>query len=118
VGGRRPGLTSWLTVVFLVLGALALTWAARRWYLWQRVRADRGTAYVIEEEAIAWRHEEKQWVLAELAGGFARVLRVPGPEALGERWRWQADAHARRSGTGARISSLRRSGRCITTMTR
>jgi hypothetical protein len=85
--------TSWLTVVFLVLGVITFIWAARRWYSWQRVRAGRGTAYVIEEEAIAWRHEEKQWVLAELAGGFARVLRVPGPEALGERWRWQADAH-------------------------
>jgi hypothetical protein len=90
--GNGQGWTSWLTVAFLVLGALALTGAARRWYSWQRVRADRGTAYVIEEEAISWRHEEKQWVLAELAGGFARVLRVPGPEALGERWRWQADA--------------------------
>jgi hypothetical protein len=91
--GGGQAWTSWLTVAFLVLGVLALTGAARRWYLWQRVRAERGTAYVIEEEAIAWRHEEKQWVLAELAGGFARVLRVPGPEALGERWRWQADAH-------------------------
>ncbi len=90
--GNGQAWTSWLTVAFLVLGALALTGAARRWYSWQRVRAGRGTAYVIEEEAIAWRHEEKQWVLAELAGGFARVLRVPGPEALGERWRWQADA--------------------------
>ena len=84
--------TTWLTFAFLVLGATALIWAARRWYLGQKIRADRGTAYVIEEEAIAWRHEEKQWVLAELDGGFARVLRVPGPEALGERWRWQADA--------------------------
>jgi hypothetical protein len=90
-GGGQPW-TAWLTAVFFVLGAAALTWAARRWYLGQKVRADRGTAYVIEEEAIAWRHEEKQWVLAELDGGFARVLRVPGPEALGERWRWQADA--------------------------
>jgi hypothetical protein len=90
-GGGQPW-TAWLTAVFFVLGAAALTWAARRWYLGQKIRADRGTAYVIEEEAIAWRHEEKQWVLAELDGGFARVLRVPGPESLGERWRWQADA--------------------------
>ena len=84
--------TSWLSVAFLVLGAATFALAARRWYVGQKIRADRGTAYVIEEQAIAWRHEEKQWVLDQLAGEFARVLRVPGPEALGERWRWQADA--------------------------
>jgi hypothetical protein len=90
--GDSQAWSSWLTVVFFVLGVLTFTWAARRWYLGQKVRTGRGTAYVIEEEAIAWRHEEKEWVLAELASGFASVLRVPGPEALGERWRWQADA--------------------------
>jgi hypothetical protein len=47
---------------------------------------------VIEEQAITWRHEEKASVMAALGEGFARVLRVPGPEALGEDWRWQADA--------------------------
>lgn len=83
--------TSWLSVAFFGLGVVTFVLAARRWYVGQQVRAGRGTAYVIEEQAIAWRHEEKQWVLDELAGGFARVLRVPGPEALGERWRWQAD---------------------------
>ena len=90
--GGGQAWTSWLSVVFLLLGAGTFAWAARRWYVGQKVRADRGTAYVIEEQAIAWRHEEKQWVLDELSSGFARVLRVPGPEALGERWRWQADA--------------------------
>jgi hypothetical protein len=90
-GGGGQGWTAWLTVAFGVLGLTTLAWAARRWYRWQKIRAERGTAYVIEEEAIAWRHEEKQWVLSELVGEFARVLRVPGPEALGERWRWQAD---------------------------
>jgi hypothetical protein len=90
--GGGQAWTSWLSVAFLVLGAVTFALAARRWYTGQKVRADRGTAYVLEEQAIAWRHEEKQWVLEELAGGFAQVLRVPGPEALGERWRWQVDA--------------------------
>jgi hypothetical protein len=90
--GGGQAWTSWLSLAFLVLGAVTLAVAARRWYVGLKVREDRGTAYVIEEQAIAWRHEEKQWVLDELAGGFARVLRVPGPEALGERWHWQADA--------------------------
>lgn len=89
--GGGQAWTSWLSVAFFVLGAVTFILAARRWYVGQQVRAGRGTAYVIEEQAIAWRHEEKQWVLDELAGGFARVLRVPGPEALGERWQWQAD---------------------------
>ena len=90
-GGGGQAWTTWLSVAFLVLGAAFLTQAARQWYWGQKVRAERGTAYVIEEQAIAWRHEDKQWVLDQLAGEFATVLRVPGPEALGERWRWQAD---------------------------
>jgi hypothetical protein len=90
-GGGGQAWTTWLGMGFLVLGAAFLTQAARRWYWGQKVRAERGTAYVIEEQAIAWRHEEKQWVLDQLAGEFATVLRVPGPEALGERWRWQGD---------------------------
>lgn len=90
-GGGGQGWTTWLSLAFLVLGVTTLVMAARRWQWGQKVRAERGTAYVIEEQAIAWRHEEKQWVLDQLVGEFAEVLRVPGPEALGERWRWQAD---------------------------
>ena len=90
--GGSQAWASWLSVVFLILGAATFTLAARRWYVGQKIRADRGTAYVIEEQAIVWRHEEKQWVLDQIVGEFASVLRVPGPEALGERWRWQADA--------------------------
>lgn len=90
-GGTGTALTNGWGVTFLVLGALAFAWAARRWVTGQRIRADRGTAYVIEEVAIAWVHEEKQWVLDQLDREFAEVLRVPGPDALGERWRWEAD---------------------------
>jgi hypothetical protein len=53
-----------------------------------------GTAYVIEEQAIHWLHEEKAAVLAKIRENFAYVLRVPGAEALGARWRWQADAQS------------------------
>lgn len=85
-------LTDWLTLVFLVSGAAVLLLAARRWLNFMRMRNERGTAYVIEEQAIHWLHEEKAAVLAKIAEEFASVLRVPGAEALGARWRWQCDA--------------------------
>lgn len=81
-----------LTIGFGILGAGALGAAARRWHLRGKLLDDRGTAYVIEEHAITWRHEEKASVLAAIAAGFAAVLRVPGPGELGDSWRWQADA--------------------------
>jgi hypothetical protein len=84
--------TAWLTVVFLVIGAGALTLAARRWLIRQRMLAERGTAYVVEEEAIGWQPEEKDSVLAAIHDGFPSVLRVPGPGEFVENWRWQADA--------------------------
>jgi len=58
------------------------------------VRTERGTAYVIEEQAITWRHEEKESVLADVGERFAAVLRVPGPAELGSNWRWEADAQS------------------------
>lgn len=45
-------------------------------------------------QAITWRHEEKESVLADVGDGFAAVLRVPGPAELGSNWRWEADARA------------------------
>ena len=86
--------TDWLTLVFLVAGAAVLGVAARRWLTFMRIRGERGTAYVIEEQAIHWLHEEKTAVLATISDEFASVLRVPGAEALGAHWRWQADAES------------------------
>lgn len=83
-----------LTVVFAVAGLVALTGAAWRWRRREMMLAERGTAYVIEEKAITWRHEEKESVLADVGEGFAAVLRVPGPAELGADWRWEADARA------------------------
>ena len=79
-----------LTVVFAVAGLAALIAAAWRWYERGVLLAERGTAYVIEEQAITWRHEEKTSVLADVGSGFAAVLRVPGPAELGSDWRWEA----------------------------
>jgi hypothetical protein len=90
-GGGQPW-TSWLTVGFFLLGSAVLLLAVRRWLVRMRVLGERGTAYVIEEQAIHWRHEEKTSVLATIRDGFASVLMVPGPEALGDNWRWEADA--------------------------
>ena len=84
--------TDWLTLVFLTAGAAILVVAAGRWLTHMRKLAERGTAYIIEEQAIHWLHEEKAALLATIREEFPTMLRVPGPEALGERWRWQADA--------------------------
>jgi hypothetical protein len=90
--GGGQAWTAWLTVAFLAAGAVIVGVAARRWFVRQRMLDERGTAYVIEEQAIHWRHEEKRSVLAAIASGFPSVLRVPGPGELGDDWRWQADA--------------------------
>jgi hypothetical protein len=75
-----------------VAGLAVLIAAAWRWRKHGVILEERGTAYVIEEQAISWRHEEKASVLADVASGFAAVLRVPGPGELGDDWSWQADA--------------------------
>jgi hypothetical protein len=81
-----------LTAGFAVAGLVVLVVAARRWHDRGVMLEERGTAYVIEEEAITWWHEEKESVLAEVGSGFAAVLRVPGPGEFGDDWFWQADA--------------------------
>jgi hypothetical protein len=83
---------SWLTVCFGVAGLAVLGAAAWRWRRRAVIVDERGTAYVIEEQAIAWRHEEKESVLTAIGKGFASTLRVPGPDALGDNWHWQVDA--------------------------
>ncbi len=93
-GGGGQFWASWLTVGFGAAGLALLVAAAWRWHRRGQILDERGTAYVIEEQAIAWRHEEKESVLAAIAKGFASTLRVPGPEALGDNWHWQADAEA------------------------
>jgi hypothetical protein len=90
--GGGQAWTAWLTVVFGVVGAGLLVWAAVRWRRLGTLLEDRGTAYVIEEQQIAWQHEEKASVLALIEREFASVLRVPGPVALNESWSWQADS--------------------------
>ena len=69
-------------------GVAALAVAAWRWHRRGVMLEERGTAYVIGEQAITWRHEEKESVLADVGDGFAAVLRVPGPAELGSDWRW------------------------------
>jgi hypothetical protein len=94
-----------LTVVFAVAGVGVLVLAAWRWHERGVMLDERGTAYVIEEHAITWRHEEKASVLADVSSGFAAVLRVPGPGELGDDWRWQADGDAA-SQWDARVDQL------------
>ena len=80
-----------LTIVFGVAGLAALACAAMRWRKNQKILSARGTAYVIDEQGALWLHEEKESVLADIGGGFAATLLVPGPRALGFDWDWRAD---------------------------
>src|SRR5258708_2563097 len=91
-GGAGQAVSSASAVFFAVAGLASLGWAAWRWHERGVVLGERGTAYLVEEHATAWWHEEKATVLAAIGSGFASVLRVPGPTALDENWRWQADA--------------------------
>lgn len=93
-GAAWASWTPRLTAVFTVAGLAALAVAAWRWHRRGVMLEERGTAYVIEEQAITWRHEEKESVLADVGDGFAAVLRVPGPAELGGDWRWEADTRA------------------------
>ena len=93
-GAARASWTLRLAVVFAVTGLAALAVAAWRWHRRGVMLEERGTAYVIEEQAITWRHEEKEAVLADIGEGFAAVLRVPGPAELESNWRWESDARA------------------------
>ncbi len=99
MGGVRPWRT-WalrLTAGFGAAGIALLAGAAWRWRRRGLMLAERGTAYVIDEEAATWRHEEKESVLASIADEFAAVLRVPGPGELGENWHWQVGDGAARA---------------------
>lgn len=90
--GHGQAVTSWSGIGCLLAGAAALGAGAWRWRTRAFILAERGTAYVIDEIAGQWQHEEKESVLADIRAGFARTLLVPGPGALGASWRWQADS--------------------------
>jgi hypothetical protein len=86
--------TSWSSIGCLVAGGALLVAGARQWRRRTQILTERGTAYVIDEVAIPWQHEEKESVLADIKAGFARTLLVPGPGALGDAWQWQGDAES------------------------
>jgi hypothetical protein len=86
--------TSWASLGFALCGLIALGAGVLRWRRRGLILAERGTAYVIDEVAVPWQHEEKESVLADIRKNFARTLIVPGPGALGTAWQWQADADA------------------------
>jgi hypothetical protein len=92
--GGGLAFTTWASVACLAAGAGLLVGGAWRWRRRGRILAERGTAYVIDEAAVPWLHEEKQSVLTRIRAEFARTLVVPGPDALGDAWRWQADAES------------------------
>jgi hypothetical protein len=86
--------TFWSVIFFLTAGGSLLGVGAWRWRRRVQILAARGTAYVIDEVATQWQHEEKESVLADIKAGFARRLIVPGPSALDQAWQWRPDAEA------------------------
>lgn len=104
--GHGQAVTSWSGLVCLLAGVAALGAGAWRWRTRAFILAERGTAYVIDESAGQWQHEEKESVLADIRAGFARTLLVPGPSALGASWRWQADADGPASRWDERVDDL------------
>lgn len=84
----------WTFLALTSLGGILLLVAV---LLWRRERIrlrDRGTLYVIEEEARGWTREERKAWLAKARGHFAEVLRVPGPGELGRQWDWSLGQEA------------------------
>lgn len=116
-GGQA--VASWSSAGFLLAGAAALATGAQRWRKRAVILGERGTAYVIDEIAMPWQHEEKESFLTSVRANFA-----PSP------WLCPARAGLATHGTGRRTlgrqpdgtsRSIRwsaRSGRCITTTTR
>ncbi len=92
--GGGLAVTSWSSIACLVAGSTLLIAGALRWRRRGQILGQRGTAYIIDEIATPWQHEEKQSALADIKAGFARTLLVPGPDALGDAWQWQADAQS------------------------
>lgn len=88
-GGQA--VASWASVAFLMAGAAALALGAQRWRKRAVILGERGTAYVIDEIAMPWQHEEKESFLASVRANFAPALVVPGPSGLGDSWHWQTD---------------------------
>jgi hypothetical protein len=54
----------------------------------ERLLNRNGTAYIIQEEAREWSHDESRGFLASAERQFARVIRVPGPGRLAGPWDW------------------------------
>lgn len=78
------------------LGIVALLAGVWLWRRRNRLRGERGTAYVIDEIADAWTYEEKRSFLTTMRAQFAATLMVPGPAALGDDWRWPVGPGAER----------------------
>ena len=98
--GRDPEARSFwpmtVTGVLAVMSAFTLWAGARMWRHRQDVMTRRGTAYVIDEIAGVWTHEEKASFVDALSSHFASVLHVPGPADLGGSWTWSLDDGAQR----------------------
>lgn len=83
------GWESWTGVACLVVGIALISWGALRWRRRNQLLRRMGTAYVIEEMAAPWQHEERESWLTAVQKHYAGMMRVPGPGELGDNWRWE-----------------------------
>ncbi len=65
-GGAGQAVSSACALSFAAAGLALLGWAAWRWHERGVILSERGTAYLVEEHATAWWHEEKATVLAAI----------------------------------------------------
>jgi hypothetical protein len=84
----------WLSVGATVIAAVAFSFAeaARRGR--DKMIAQNGTAYIIQEQARFWDDDKAARFREGIRRQFARVIQVPGPVEASRGWDWSLDSDA------------------------
>lgn len=90
--GHRAQWQMWAGIIVAAVIYLATLIA---WWGKNAMLRRNGTAFVVKERARDWDLDEPADFYAQVGRRFARVITVPGPEALGSGWDWPLDADAR-----------------------
>lgn len=90
--GGWPHSTAKLTylVTFTTLGVALVVAGAYMWWWYNKIRRQRGTAFIIDETGSGWDHVNAHTFLSRLDTQFAAVRPVAGPAVL-DNWHWPTD---------------------------